>query len=235
MANSGGSTRADGVYRRLRSDILSAHLVPGQRLKFPELSERYRASVGATREALTRLAADGFVTPRAHQGYLVTPLSHEDLAELTRARIEIESLVLRLSVQEGDMRWEADAVAAHHVLERTPLYEPGNGESSNPAWSSAHIAFHSALLAGCRNQRLLTTATNLRQEAELYVQWSVSSGIDSDRDICGEHRALLEAATSRDALRAEELMRDHIAYTAQLLISCARDEPNLPGSTTGAR
>lgn len=39
MANSGGATRADGVYRRLRSDILGGRLVPGQRLKFPELSD----------------------------------------------------------------------------------------------------------------------------------------------------------------------------------------------------
>jgi DNA-binding GntR family transcriptional regulator len=233
MANSGGPTRAEGVYRRLRADILGGQLVPGQRLKFPELSERYQASVGATREALTRLAADGFVTTRAHQGYLVTPLSHEDLAELTRARVELESLVLRLSVQEGDMRWEADAVAAHHVLDRTPLHDAtGN---PNPAWSAAHTSFHSALLAGCTNNRLLSTATALRQEAELYVQWSVSSVVEADRDIRAEHRDLLDAATSRDAARAEELLRDHIAHTAQLLISCASDEPNLPGTTTGAR
>lgn len=131
------------------------------------------------------------------------------------------------------MRWEADAVAAHHVLDRTPLHDAtGN---PNPAWSAAHTSFHSALLAGCTNNRLLSTATALRQEAELYVQWSVSSVVEADRDIRAEHRDLLDAATSRDAARAEELLRDHIAHTAQLLISCASDEPNLPGTTTGAR
>lgn len=224
MANSGGPTRAEGVYRRLRTDILGGQLVPGQRLKFPELSERYQASVGATREALTRLAADGFVTTRAHQGYLVTPLSHHDLAELTRARIEIESLVLRLAVQEGDTRWETDATTAHHVLDRTPLHD--NTNQPNPAWSAAHTTFHSALLSGCTNKRLLTTATALRQEAELYVQWAATTVVETDRDIRAEHHALLEAATNRDAHRAEQLLREHIAHTAQLLISCATDSPN---------
>lgn len=198
-------TRADAVYQRLREDILGGRLVPGQRLKFPELSDRYGTSVGATREALTRLVADGFVQTQAHQGFSVTSLSYEALTELTQARMEIESLVMRLSVLEGDMAWEAQLVAAHHVLEHT-----------EDDWFSAHAAFHHALLAGCRNQRLHTIAKALRAEAELYVQWSVQ--FDPTRDVDGEHRALLDAAINRDAERAAELIREHIAHTSQLLI-----------------
>ncbi|WP_433678210.1 GntR family transcriptional regulator [Nocardia sp. CA-119907] len=226
MAKSGGTTRTDGIYQAMRADILGGRLVPGARLKFPELSERYKVSVGATREALTKLAAEGLVTAKAHQGYLVRPLSHEDLADLTKARVEIESLVLKLSVLEGDVRWEADAIAAHHFLERTTYRDPADPNHPTDEWSAAHRAFHHALLAGCRNRRLLDTALALRQEAELYLQWSVSFGNEPDRDVPGEHRALLAAAVARDADRAQELLRDHIAHTAQLLISCAPDEPN---------
>jgi DNA-binding GntR family transcriptional regulator len=217
-------TRADGVYQRLRADILGGTLVPGQRLKFPELSQRYETSVGAAREALTRLVGDGFVRTQSHQGFTVTPLSHEDLAELTKARVEVESLVLRLSVLEGDMTWESQAVAAHHMLERTPLLTHDQDTHPTDEWSSAHAAFHVALLAGCRNRRLLAMARGLREEAELYLQWSVSFG--RHRDLAGEHRALLDAAVGRDADRAAELLRDHIAHTAQLLIRGATDEPN---------
>ncbi|WP_040865345.1 GntR family transcriptional regulator [Nocardia exalbida] len=226
MAKSGGTTRADGIYQALRGDILGGRLVPGERLKFPELSEHYKVSVGAAREALTKLAAEGLVTTKAHQGFLVRPLSHRDLAELTQARVEIESLVLRLSVLEGDMRWEADAVAAHHFLERTRYRDPAEPSHPTDEWSTAHAAFHNALLAGCGNRRLLDTARALRQEAELYLQWSVSFGNEPDRDVPGEHRELLDAAVSRDADRAQDLLRDHIAHTAQLLISCAPDQPN---------
>jgi DNA-binding GntR family transcriptional regulator len=221
MARTSTSTRTDGVYQRLRADILGGRLVPGQRLKFPELSQRYETSVGAAREALTKLAADGLVITKAHQGYLVTPLSHQDLAELTKARVEIESLVLRLSVLEGDMHWESQAVAAHHLLERTPFRNDDDPDHPSDEWAAAHAAFHLALLTGCGNQRLLNTARSLRQEAELYLHWSVSFGNEPDRDIPGEHRQLLDAAIARDADRAQELLRDHIAHTAQLLISCA--------------
>lgn len=226
MAKSGGTTRTDGIYQALRGDILGGRLIPGERLKFPDLSERYKVSVGATREALTKLTAEGLVTAKAHQGYLVRALSHRDLAELTQARVEIESLVLRMSVREGDMRWEANAVAAHHLLERTQYRDPEDPNHPTDEWSVAHAAFHNALLAGCGNRRLLETAQSLRQEAELYLQWSVSFGNEPHRDVAGEHRAILDAAISRDADQAQNLLRDHIAHTAQLLISCAPDEPN---------
>lgn len=78
----------------------------------------------------------------------------------------------------------------------------------------------------CRNQRLIDTARSLRQEAELYLQWSVSLGNEPGRDLAAEHRALLDAALARGADHAQELLRDHIAHTAQLLISCAPDQPN---------
>ena len=225
--------RSDGIYERLRADILGGRLGPGQRLKFPELSQRYATSVGAAREALTRLAGDGLVQSQPHQGYRVMPLSHEDLADLTYARVEIESRVLRLSVLHGDMHWESQAVAAHHILERTPFLGGEDADHPGDAWSAAHAAFHRALLAGCPNRRLLSTAHGLREEAELYLQWSVSFGQEPDRDVAAEHRALLQAATAREPDTACDLLRDHIAHTAQLVIRGACDEPNTDTATVG--
>jgi len=218
-------TRADGVYQRLRSDILGGRLVPGARLKFPELCEHYGTSVGAAREVLTRLENEGLVTSRSHRGFAVTELSHRDLAELTEARIEVESLVLRLSIRDGDVHFEANAVAAHHLLERTPFFDDDPTHPSD-AWTQAHQNFHRALLAGCRNRRLLESAQALRDEAELYRQWSVSLGHEPDRDVAREHRLLLEHTIARDTDTAVAQLREHVSHTARLLIRVASDEPN---------
>ena len=137
-----GGTRADDVQQHLRADILGGRRTPGERLKFPELCEQYEVSAGVIREALTRLVDQGLVRAQAHQGYVVTPLSHKELGELTVARMELESLVFRLSVVEGDMSWEGGAVAAHHVLERAPFAAEGDPSQLSEEWSGAHAAFH---------------------------------------------------------------------------------------------
>ncbi|MEV5706183.1 FCD domain-containing protein [Actinoallomurus sp. NPDC052274] len=216
----GGSKqrRAEQVYQRLRADIFNATLAPGQRLKFPDLCATYDISVGVAREVLTRLAAERLVVSKAHQGYTVVELSGDELADLTTARVHIESLVFRESVLHGDASWEAQVLAAHHLLSRTPL-PTDVGSDAMQEWSRAHEAFHQSLLGGCPSRRLRETAQTLRDEAELYRRWAGPLGTEPDRDLAGEHKALADAALARDADRAATLLRDHIAHTTEILIS----------------
>jgi DNA-binding GntR family transcriptional regulator len=65
----------DVLTSKLREEILSARLVPNGRLRFQELRETYHASVGALREALSRLAADSLVELQSRRGFRVAPVS----------------------------------------------------------------------------------------------------------------------------------------------------------------
>lgn len=225
MAKSGsGGTRADEVYARLRTEVLAGRSRPGQRLKFPELIATYGVSAGVLREALGRLVSQGLAQVQPHQGFVVTPLSHSDLRELTAARVDLEVLVFRRAVEDGDLAWESRVMAAHHLLERTPLHTPDEQDQLSDEWAAAHADFHRALLEGCGNRRLLEMASSLREEAELYRRWSVSLGNEPDRDVAGEHRALRDAAMARDPAEAGRLLAEHIQHTADLLVTCATDE-----------
>ncbi|MEU0600006.1 GntR family transcriptional regulator [Streptomyces sp. NPDC006393] len=222
MVTKGGKqTLSDDVRSRLRSDILSGRLLPGSRLKFPVLSAQYDVSVSVLREALVRLAEQGLVRSEPHQGFVVTPLSRETLSELTEARVELEALVLRRSVTEGDLAWESGLVAAHHTLERTPYTAADDDSRVDDDWAAAHAAFHRALLAGCANQRLLQMALGLRDEAELYRRWSQPLGDEPGRDLAGEHRRLLDAALARDPEAAVEALCAHVRHTTELLLAAA--------------
>lgn len=225
MTKSGsGGTRVDEVHERLRAAVLGGRLLPGQRLKFPELIAAHGVSAGVLREALGRLVTQGLAQVQPHQGFVVTPLSHRDLRELTAARVELEVLVFRRAVEDGDVAWESRVIAAHHVLERTPMRTPDDPDQLSDEWAVAHADFHRALLEGCTNRRLLEMALALREEAELYRRWSVSLGREPDRDVAGEHRALRDTAVARGPQEAGRLLADHIEHTAGLLITCATDE-----------
>jgi DNA-binding GntR family transcriptional regulator len=210
-------TRADDVRRRIRGDILACVFRPGERLQFPLLCERYGASVGVVREALASLSSQGLVRTQPHQGHIVSPLSYDDLAELTTARVLIEPVVLQSAIEQGSVEWEARVVAAHHVLSRTPRTPPGDPAHVSEEWAPAHEAFHEALFSGCTNDRLLSITRGLSHAAALYRAWSMP--LEATRDVAAEHQGLVDAALARDVPLARERLREHIERTAQLLFT----------------
>ena len=226
----GKRTRVDVVYDDLRGSILSGRLLPGRRLKFTELSSEHSASMSVLREALTRLTAEGLVTNEPNLGYAVTDLSPTHLEELTEARLELEGLVFGRAIACGDLTWESNVVAAHHILEGTPFLSSTDPQRVTDAWALAHAEFHRALLAGCPNSRLTTMACRLRDEAELYRLWSRPLGSEKDRDLLAEHRLLVDRALARDVDGGMTALRAHIAHTTELLTTgfLAQNAPVAP-------
>jgi DNA-binding GntR family transcriptional regulator len=210
-------TRTEQVYSRLRADILSGRVLPGTKLRFADLTVRYDCSTSVVREGLTRLVEQGLVQSEPQHGFHVTPLSQDDLDDLTTARCEIEGLVLRMSIEHGDIAWESEVVAAHHALDRTPMETGGDPIVMSEEWTLAHARFHQALLAACPNQRLRNMAVSLRDAAELYRRWSRPLGQDRDRDVPGEHRALVGAALRGDSTEAVRLLEEHLRRTTRAL------------------
>lgn len=225
VTRSGAPTRAERVYAELRADILGGRQRPGARLPFAELTARYGASMGVVREALNRLAAEGLVEAEPQFGFRVVPLSVADLKHLTDARVAIEALVLGQAVENGGVGWEGDVLAAHHRLERTPQRADDDPSRLSDDWTVAHAAYHHALLAGCPNPRLLAIAEALRDSAELYRRWSVPLA-HSQRDIPGEHRAILDAVLAHDTAAATAALAAHIQHTTNVLLEQAETDLN---------
>jgi DNA-binding GntR family transcriptional regulator len=222
---SAGGSKAERVYDQLRADILAGRHAPGQRLRYTELCERYRTSMGSLRESLLRLAEQGLVKGEPQQGFQVAPLSAADLRDLTDARRELETLTLRHAIADGDVDWESRIIAAHHRLSRAPQLDPSDPERLSDTWVAAHAEFHNTLLGGCANQRLKSIAASLRASAELYRHWSVPLGHDAGRDIAAEHAEILAAVLARDLDRALLCLSTHVERTSSILLASLADRP----------
>lgn len=217
-----GATRTDEVYDEIRGDLFSAVYEPGQRLKLAALGERFGVSLSVIREALTRLAAQGFIVANAQRGFSVIALSVADLTDLTQVRVQVDSLALRQSLSLGDVAWETSVVATHHTMERTPITGPDGRVTER--WATAHRAFHEALLAGCGSPRLLAIANSLRDSSALYRRWYWALAEDHlVRDVTAEHRRILELVLSRDADGAVAALTEHVERAPRALIDYARE------------
>lgn len=215
-----------GAYEALRADLLACRIPPGSRLKIQELCTRLSVSLGAIREALSRLTSEGLVVSEPQRGFRAAPISAEDLSDLTRVRIEIESLCLRRAIELGDVDWEARLVAAFHRLSRTPERAPDDPVRSNDDWASAHAAFHLALVEGCHSPWLLRLHGQLYDQSERYRRLSVSLSTRARR-IGDEHQAIMEAALARDADKAVALLTAHMTQTTNILLE-AKVEGDAP-------
>ena len=220
-------TKAERVYSQLRADILAGRHRPGQRLRYNELAERYDTSMGVLREGMLRLAEQGLVKGEPQQGFQVVEVSGADLRDLTEARCELEGLTLRHALADGDVEWESRLIAAHHRLSRAAQLDHDDPERLSDHWVTAHAEFHRTLLDGCENQRLKDVAGSLRDTAELYRRWSVPLGAHANRDIAGEHAAILAAVLARDADQAVLQLRNHIEYTTNVLLDSFAGDPAL--------
>jgi DNA-binding GntR family transcriptional regulator len=154
----------------------------------------------------------------------VVSLSEGDLADLTQLRVKLECMAMEQSIANGGVHWEAEVVAAHHVLERAPL---SVGAPQGEEWIGAHAGFHDALGAGCGSPRLIAIVHSLRDGAEVYRQWAGTVVSAQHRDIVAEHRQLMEFATARKPEEAAAALARHIQLTTDALLEAQRQAPGV--------
>jgi DNA-binding GntR family transcriptional regulator len=220
--SNGTETRATSLYDRLRSDLLRGALEPGSRLAIDALAAQYATSTTPLREALNRLVADGLVERREQRGFAVANVSAADLAEITKARCQLEEIALRESIAARNAAWEDAVALAYHRLTRTPRSLSENRFDDNPEWEPRHRAFHRALIAGCGSRWLISFCDQLADQHQRYRRLSAARAYRT-RPVADEHRAILDAAIEGRADEAVALLRAHIERTGNILI----DDPLL--------
>lgn len=217
MASSKGESLTTQAFNRLRSDILSCRLVPGQKLVISDLVTDLGFSLGAVREALSRLSSEGLVALETHKGYRVAPITRADLEDLTRTRILIEIECLAGAIEHGDLKWETGIVSTLFELSRTELSDPNDPDKMSEEWAVIHAKFHHALVSACQSPWLLRIREMLYSQSERYRSFSVP--LDrKNRNIYAEHKLIADAAMSRDKAAAVNALRKHLELTTRILV-----------------
>ena len=197
---------------RLRAEILSGVLEPGDRIVEDQIRRRYGISRAPLREALRLLDQQGLVEHLPRRGMRVASWSPTDIRQLFDIRHVLERhavlSALPLPREDGD---PLSTVRARLADMRT-----AEQRGDRLAKDDAHRAFHAAVvgLAGNRQLELalapvllklqLPMAVNLRREAELT---SPDAGLD-------RHAAIVTALESDDTATVLDALDRHgeLAY-----------------------
>lgn len=228
-----GQTQASQAYEQLRRDIIALKLAPSSKLPIRDLCARYNVAMSAVREALNRLTQDGLVRLVDQRGFTVSPVSEQDLDDLTRARQWLNETALRESIAKGSMEWEESVLLAYHRMSRTPRFSSMDDKAVNPQWDVAHRTFHASLLSACGSTWVLDFCEQLFDAADRYRSLSRTTGGSRTDD----HKEICDAVIGRDVDRAVELVRSHIELTAERGRKALRELANgvTSSESTGSR
>lgn len=133
----------------LREQILSGHLVPGQRVTETALATQLEVSRGTLRAALRALAHEGLIQQVAYTKWMLPEFSQTDPWELYTLRGTLEGMAARLAAQHRTPDCVATLRAAFDRLVAAVASE------RHTRVAEADLALHKTIVAITGHQRLI--------------------------------------------------------------------------------
>ncbi len=201
---------SERIYNLLRRDIISGELPASLKLKVIPIRERYDFGTAPVREALARLAGEGFVVQQSQRGFRVRDMSAEDVQDLGRMRVWLECQGVEASLKNGGDEWESNLVAAYHKLS---LAEKRQGDDrDDDDLEERNRVFHDALVSASNSPWLLELRAQVYAHHERYRFLSRRHSFGK-RDTPAEHAKIYEAAIARDVKETCAQISRHIELT----------------------
>jgi DNA-binding GntR family transcriptional regulator len=192
------------VADRLRTQIFDGVLAPGAWVDELKLAAELGISRTPLREALKVLVAEGLVRLEARRGCFVNELTERDLDEI----FPLMALLEGRCAYEATQRATAADIDALEEL-HTRLQRHAKAGRVNDYYAT-NDRIHQTLQDLAGNRWLAQVINDLRKVLRLSRQRSLRLPGRMAQSL-GEHLAVFDALKSRDAARAERVMREHLA------------------------
>lgn len=188
----------DTAYDRLRDWILDGTLAPNEPLRDEALAEALGMSRTPVREALQRLEDDGLVVTTSTRRSFVSPVTLRQAREVFPIVESLETLAVRLVMEQID-----DATLAAMRAANQRLAEALAAEDATAALD-ADTALHTAFVERTGNRELIALLADLKSKVRRIERtfWGGADRSDSVRD----HDELITALAARDGEAARAVV-----------------------------
>jgi DNA-binding GntR family transcriptional regulator len=197
---------ADQAYNAIKRDIVTCVLDPGLQIAQSHLVERYQMGLTPIREALKRLEQENLVQSIPRFGYVISPITIEDLQDIFEMRLILEKAAARLAILRASDE-QIEAIRKNSTF--TYRYQD---RKSYEEFLDMNTEFHTSVALTTGNRRLSETLSRLLDSMirifYLGLEWK-----DSAEEMQQEHMTLSDALVKRDADLAEQIIEDQINHS----------------------
>lgn len=191
------------VYELLRRRILDGEYAPGESVQEVRTAALLQVSRTPVREALRQLEREGLLVARGTE-LRVIELSREEFVEIYVCRAALERIVAERSARYATPEDLDEMAEAIRDARRASF------AGDHAAVVSANTRFHDRMLRSARMPTLRQLMDTIRGPILVARHRVLADSSVSERQICDEHEAVLDAIRQGDIETAQENMETHM-------------------------
>lgn len=201
---------SEEVADHVRARIMSGEVRPGEFIRLDETAAALGVSVTPVREALLTLRGEGLVDLVPRRGYLVSPMSREDVEDIFWLLTRLSSQIVDRAIE----RFDADGLEAHARFVED--FEAAVRAGDTDGIVAAQYAIHRSINRASRSDKLSRFLSN----AARYLPYRLYA---EDPAWCAtaleDNRRMLEALRTKDVSTAHAVVETEYASGARLLVA----------------
>ncbi|WP_066469523.1 GntR family transcriptional regulator [Bosea sp. WAO] len=197
---------AERAYKAIRQQLVEFKMRPAERINEVHLAQMLDLSRTPVREALNRLASEGFVVFTPNRGFCFRGVDIDDLLDLFEMRSIIETGAFALACERADeagiarlQAFWADARVRYENKDPDEILELDEG-------------FHVHLAELANNPEIVRQLIGVNARIRFVRRVQIENG-PQHWSLVEDHSRIVQAIVDRDRDRGIEILRSHISLT----------------------
>jgi DNA-binding GntR family transcriptional regulator len=201
------------AYERIKDDIMQSRFKPGEKISVDKIARDLNMSQTPVKEALNRLASEGFFEAIPRHGMVLKALSVRDIEDMLHVRTMIETYSARIAVKNVQKHPES----LKRLKELLSLLEAVGDREYGDA-TRLEQEFHGIFVELTENSRLIDMYKALWGVGFAFYVYSVGNfPLLRSREAYSEHVQMYDLLFDRKGDELAALMEKHMFATIQLL------------------
>lgn len=191
------------IYEHLREQLLNGEITPPEHLVEAKIAKELGTSRTPVREALHSLELEGLIKAIPRVGYVVKPISEQEVEEICEVRMAIEGVAVRWAMEKAYKK------LIEELKKNISISDSKVSKRDAMAFVDLDARFHEIIARYSGSQRLLELAQTLRRHMLRYRIQSIYSVDNVLRAIDG-HKGIVRAIEKQDLREVNVAIRNHM-------------------------
>jgi DNA-binding GntR family transcriptional regulator len=205
------------IYEHLREQLLNGEISPRQHLIEAKIAKELGTSRTPVREALHSLELEGLIESIPRVGYVVKPISEQEVEEICEMRMAIEGVAARWAMEKAYKK------LVEELEKNISVAEEKVSKGDVRVFVDMDARFHEIISKFSGSKRLLELAQTLRRHMLRYRIQSIYSVENVLRAIQG-HKGILRAIRKRNLEEVNQAIRRHMEQSKSDILRYAFKE-----------